>query len=296
MEPKVLTGYSDEQADRLMPIRWPEDREIDLGGISLNLKQGQILRVQDRAVLNIIRANRWKRPIYFAITVSPNNKIGLERYLQMESMALRLVPKEGSNMIDVERTRDLIMNHHIFRGLNDDTVFKDENTQKLLTNYSAVFATLGQVYIGQGKYEEARLVLERALEVLYPFWGLYQVLTKAYEGLGELEKGLEVGHKALSMVREKDRAMIYMNLLPLYQKANRLGEFSDYLNGRIDGNPDEFSAYWALFRTYHIQGKSMDAARVLEKWLIFHPQDENTRRFWSQYLAEIEASKEEAEE
>jgi len=294
MEPKVQTGYTDEQADRLMPIRWPEDKEIDLGGIFLPLKRGQILRVQDRAALNIIRANRWKRPIYFAITVSPDNKIDLDRYLEMESMALKLVPKEGSTMINLERTLDLVMNQHLFRGLNDEAVFKNENTKKLLTNYAAVFSALGQVYCGQGKFEEARVVLERGLEVLYPFWGLYQVLSRAYEGLGELEKGLEAGHKALSMVGENDRAMIYMSLLPLYEKTGRLEEFSDYLNGRIEANPVEFSAYWALFRTYHMQGKSMDAAKVLEKWLIFHPQDNNTRRFWSEYLAEIESSKDQA--
>ena len=186
MEPRVRTGYTDEQADRLRPMRWPEDREIDLGGFFLPLKRGQILRIQDRGVLNIIRANRWERPIYFAITVSPGNKLGLDKHLKMESMVLRVIKEESVNMIDLERSRDLIMNHHIFRGLNDEAVFKDDNTRKLLTNYAAVFSAVGQALCNQGKFEEASEVLEKGAEVLYPFWGVYQVLARAYEGLGEL--------------------------------------------------------------------------------------------------------------
>ena len=27
MVPRVRTGYTDEQAERLMPMRWPEDRD-----------------------------------------------------------------------------------------------------------------------------------------------------------------------------------------------------------------------------------------------------------------------------
>jgi tetratricopeptide (TPR) repeat protein len=184
------------------------------------------------------------------------------------------------------------MNNHIFRGLSDGGIYKDSNTIKLLTNYAAVFSAMGQTYCNLGRFQEAKELLERGMEVLYPFWGLYQVLARAYEGLGEYDKGFEAGHRALSMVSENEKPMIYANLLPLYQRAGRLEEFIDLLNGRIEENSEEFSAYWALFRVYHSQGQVMDAAKVLEKWLIFHPQDDRTRGFLSNYLAEIESADE----
>ena len=50
----------------------------------------QALKVQDMMVLRIINDTKWKYPIYFAVTVSPKNKIGLDKYLEMEGLTFRL--------------------------------------------------------------------------------------------------------------------------------------------------------------------------------------------------------------
>jgi tetratricopeptide (TPR) repeat protein len=283
MEPRVPTGYTDDQADALMPIRWPEDREIDLGGFPLTLKSGQILRVQDRAVLNIIRTNRWQRPIYFAITVSPDNKLGLDQHLKMEGMALRLVTEEGPNMIDLDRSQALIMEHYSFRGLNDPRVYKDDNTIKLLTNYAASFAAVGQAFCNLGRFAEARKVLEKGVQVLYPFWGIYQVLARAYDGLGEVDLAIEAGQRAVELAGEEERPMVYTNLLPIYRKHGRIEDLVAFVENRLMNDPEEFSAYWALFRIYHTTGKVQQAAGALERWLSVHPEDERTREFLTDY-------------
>ncbi len=46
----------------------------------------------ETALLDIIASNLDKRPIYFAVTVRKENLLGLDRYLQLEGLALRLVP------------------------------------------------------------------------------------------------------------------------------------------------------------------------------------------------------------
>ena len=48
------------------------------------------LKVQDMMILRIINDAKWKYPIYFAVTVSPTNKIGLDKYLNMEGLTFRL--------------------------------------------------------------------------------------------------------------------------------------------------------------------------------------------------------------
>ncbi|MAE10047.1 MAG: hypothetical protein CMF78_02490 [Candidatus Marinimicrobia bacterium] len=50
----------------------------------------QALKVQDMMILRIINDAKWKYPIYFAVTVSPTNKIGLDKYLDMEGLTFRL--------------------------------------------------------------------------------------------------------------------------------------------------------------------------------------------------------------
>jgi len=54
------------------------------------------LRVQDIAVYDIILANEWKRPIYFASTCSPDAKIGLEEYMWFKGLSWKLEPAKAS--------------------------------------------------------------------------------------------------------------------------------------------------------------------------------------------------------
>ena len=44
------------------------------------------------AVLNMIANNKWKRPIYFAVTTGPDSYLGLQEHFRLEGLAYRLVP------------------------------------------------------------------------------------------------------------------------------------------------------------------------------------------------------------
>ncbi|HTF82115.1 MAG TPA: DUF2723 domain-containing protein, partial [Cytophagales bacterium] len=46
----------------------------------------------DLIMLNMIATNNWKRPIYFSTTLSRENYLGLQEYLQQEGLAYRLLP------------------------------------------------------------------------------------------------------------------------------------------------------------------------------------------------------------
>jgi tetratricopeptide (TPR) repeat protein len=56
-------------------------------------------------VLNIADANQWKKPLYFACTVSPDNFMGLDPYLQMQGMVYRVMPHPlaQNERVDIER-------------------------------------------------------------------------------------------------------------------------------------------------------------------------------------------------
>ena len=51
---------------------------------------GQALRVQDMMIMRIINDAAWKVPIYFAVTVSQQNRIGLDKYLDMQGLTFQL--------------------------------------------------------------------------------------------------------------------------------------------------------------------------------------------------------------
>ncbi len=52
-------------------------------------------RIQDDLVLDILKTNRWARPVYFAVTVSNDAQLNLQSYFRLQGQAYRVVPKRN---------------------------------------------------------------------------------------------------------------------------------------------------------------------------------------------------------
>ncbi|MBC8042479.1 MAG: DUF2723 domain-containing protein, partial [Rhizobacter sp.] len=118
------------------------------------------IRAQDLVVYDIMKTNKWERPIYFAITVSDGNKIGLDKHLRMDGLAYKVVPIESAgsyDFVDAEIMADKLMNTYKYRNLNlyrgnpytdkvSNGVYYDENTRRLVSNYKNVFLRLAAEY------------------------------------------------------------------------------------------------------------------------------------------------------
>jgi hypothetical protein len=148
LEPKAPITYTDEQIDRLNhqanPFPEAVDYKMTNAGISVRIegrKERNALRVQDVMVLHIVDANKWKKPIYFAVTVSDDGKMGLDPYLQMQGLVYRLMPHvvPAAERIDVDRTIFMLDRVYNYRGLGDGTTELNETSSKLVTNYAAAY-------------------------------------------------------------------------------------------------------------------------------------------------------------
>ncbi|MCB0659451.1 MAG: DUF2723 domain-containing protein [Saprospiraceae bacterium] len=75
----------------------------------------------DLAVMDVIASNFYDRPIYFAITCQPGKLLGLNDYLEMDGLALRITPTKiespsqlpsiyGYGDINADLTREIILN------------------------------------------------------------------------------------------------------------------------------------------------------------------------------------------
>lgn len=147
-EPKVPISYTHSQIQelnhQLNPFTQPTPYPMRNAGITVTIpdqKTHNALRVQDKMVLNIVDANAWKKPIYFAVTVSDDNFMGLEPYLQMQGLAYRVYPTviPQDQKMDIDRTIYLLDKVYRFRGLGDGTSNLDETTEKLMSNYAACY-------------------------------------------------------------------------------------------------------------------------------------------------------------
>jgi tetratricopeptide (TPR) repeat protein len=155
LEPKVPISFTDAQIDglthELNPFVEPTTYTLQGAGITVTLpgrKQQEALRVQDKLVLNIIDSNKWKKPVYFAVTVSEDNFMGLDPYLQMQGLAYRVMPQPvpQDKRIDIEKTQYFLDKVYKFRGLGDGSASLEETTQKLLSNYAACYIQVGLGY------------------------------------------------------------------------------------------------------------------------------------------------------
>ena len=70
--------------------------------------QGQALRVQDMMIMRIISDAAWRVPIYFAVTVSQQNRIGLDNFLDMQGLTFQLKSHKTSP-VDTDKMYENLM-------------------------------------------------------------------------------------------------------------------------------------------------------------------------------------------
>ena len=161
--------YVDKYIDRhdweaLKTRYWPEAKEIGIDtpegtyqwkleptmripGIPNDTGGNNFLRVQDIMILNIMHANQGKRPIYFAVTVSNSNMLGIRDYMTMDGLAFKVSPVK-SGPIDPEHLRVNLFENFAnnYRNLNNPNVTYNDNIIKLLQNYRSAFLQLAYHY------------------------------------------------------------------------------------------------------------------------------------------------------
>jgi hypothetical protein len=127
----------------------------------------------EMAILNIIAANNWERPIYIDHSLLYANSIFFLDYLQFEGLAYRFVPIEtkGGGMnrgrIDAEILYDNVMNKFVWGNVNDPDIYLDEYNKKAVNIIQAryMFARLAQALIDKGDTTRSVEVLDRLFEV-----------------------------------------------------------------------------------------------------------------------------------
>ena len=220
------------------------------------LGQGRaLLYTADLAVLDILNAvaaDGWTRPVYIASTVGAESELGLTPYFQNEGLARRIVPiARGNTSPDGAVVPEIVaerLSRFEFRGLDDPSVYHDENARNMADGYRSRLGQIAADLGTQGRTDEARALL-RTLEERIPaesiplgFGSLY-ALSEAYRAAGERDKMLLILQRAEDIAigeleratapAQQDRAFQYVQFV---QTAYVLGDAFDEasaLSGRI---------------------------------------------------------------
>jgi hypothetical protein len=170
----------DERGNAYSPNRrligW-KTKEVSAAGITWTIPRPRgygVLRVQDIMVFKIIEWVGWKRPIYFAVTVAGSNKIGLDdsekNFLRMEGMVFRLAKKPNQGL-DLAKSMHNLEKVYKIRFVNDQTVYRDDNMQKLMSNYRSTYLQQASTQlVRDGNVEAARTSFQKLLDRLPLDW------------------------------------------------------------------------------------------------------------------------------
>ncbi len=134
----------------------PNDSVVS--NIQFKLSKTTLLK-NDLAVLAIIAANHWRRPICFTSPYTGSDGVGLDSYIRRDGMTYQLVPVFNS-AVNTNAVYNLLMNHFRFGSADIPGVYFDETNRGTLNSMRQLFAIEALDLIDKNKIDSARKVLE----------------------------------------------------------------------------------------------------------------------------------------
>ena len=113
----------------------------------------------DAAILNMIAANKWKRPIYF--TSQDAGGLGLQNYIRQDGLTYRLVPVPNSPVND-PWVYNKMMTQFASGNADKPGVYFDEENRRHLNSIRMAYATAAMNLAQNNQKDSARKMLNKA--------------------------------------------------------------------------------------------------------------------------------------
>jgi tetratricopeptide (TPR) repeat protein len=225
----------------------------------------------------VFRSGRWspRTPVYFATTVSSDNLQDFKGWMILEGLVNRVIPRHGDNLVDAEKTYNLLFNVYKMKSMVDPSVSKDDNTRGLLINYAASYLALANEFQRLGRNREAQEVLTRAMEFelddqrrvpLFYHLSIFAMLNQDYENaLAYIDSISALGFDDPELMLRRGLA---------YQAMGRTAEAEAAYLEAVSTSPNRPEPVQALYKFYLEETfDTVKARRVLEQWLKRMPSD-----------------------
>ncbi len=205
-----------------------------------------VLMKNDLAVLNIIAANKWDRPIYFT---SPFGELGFGQYLRNEGQSYRLVPVAGQNMVNTRKSYDVLKNKFAFGSANIPGVYFDEENRRHLVSIRQSYAEAANQLAIQGDSAKARELLQIAdknlLEENIPYAMVSRQNQHNTISVQFVEAAYKAGDKKLAakvsaaIMKDVNEQLAYYAFLGNMSVAELLQAVQDILSNKADNLSNE---------------------------------------------------------
>ena len=181
---------------------------VDTIHIALDEKSSYIIKDQ-LAILDIISSNIWERPIYWAVTCREDRLMGLEDYLQLEGLGLRLVPVKGRGQaefglvgagnVNTDLAFDNIMNKWAWGNFDKAHLYVDRSYLPSLQTMKLTMIRVARQLIVEGKKDKAIALTDKFFEV-FPTMNFAHDQFSAY--MADVYARSGANDKAAAKIRE----------------------------------------------------------------------------------------------
>jgi hypothetical protein len=210
--------------------------EQPAGRLPVNISNSRLLK-DEIAILDLINSNLYERPIYWAVTCQRSKLLGLDDYLDLEGLALKLTvtPNTGGDRnlgligvgdIDAEKTANLITNEWRYGNFDQFDTHINTSYQPAIQSMQLVTMRTMNELVQDGKIERALEVGDTYFKAFpnmnFPFFYQTLLMLQTYFQTDQLERVMPVIEQLA--INTADRLDFYDSLTPDQQDLSYGGE------------------------------------------------------------------------
>ncbi|MBX7241959.1 MAG: DUF2723 domain-containing protein [Bacteroidia bacterium] len=230
---------------------------------------GNLLQLADVLLINLIEnvaKDGWKRPVYFANTVSPSSFVGLDSYLRQEGLAYRVTPVKKSDDVDYYDSfkgsiREDLMYENLtkkfkYTNLDNSEMYYDENVRRMMGNYYNTFCRLAKYYIDRADKLNAKDSTGRPLVIAKEGETPESLRAKAKEVLAFTEQKLPY-----KVIKPDEYLLVKVGML--YDKLGEKEKTEEYFSTSMKWCKETLDYYSSTKQYYGKEDNSLAAVSVL---------------------------------
>jgi hypothetical protein len=135
----------------------------------IDFKLNRRLTKSELMIIEMLKENNWKRPIYFAVTVGDDYYLGLNDHFELTGMAYQILPigvKGAGAGVNINEMYTNMMTKFKYGGIENPKVYLDENILRMCRTQRMMFAQLIDALVQKGDTVRAKKALDYCNKVI----------------------------------------------------------------------------------------------------------------------------------
>ncbi|MBN2288189.1 MAG: hypothetical protein JXQ83_02580, partial [Candidatus Glassbacteria bacterium] len=291
--PFILSG---DGFDRLRPLRLEKALPLAAGELRVVYPENTLLNIREQGLIDILKANEFRRPVYFSYRVPQNSMAGLQRFAAVQGLGVRLFEQDllsgadslnywrrepESAAVDIRKTTDLLMAGYRFRTTVKDLERHPEDQSRLLDIYASLHEILGRGLLARNLDQEAASSFRQCEffsrsypESLHNF-AVIMAWSGHYDGAKEFMN--------FYFQRKPTDPLKWAGLAKIALTNADSSAALEMLQESIKADQDFLLGFQKLIRLYDSMGQKVMASAFLSRWVGRHSNDEQAMRLWEEY-------------